>query len=328
MAVTPPLRFRVEDRSQVAQVRRAAEASAGALGFDDVRAGEAAIVATELSTNLLRHAGSGEVMLRSSPATGELDVIAWDRGPGIRDVARSMRDGFSTAGGSGTGLGAVSRLAASFDLQTTVGRGTAMVARLGGDGVPPVDGFALAMEGEALSGDDWGFVRQGSVVTILLADGLGHGDDAARASATAVHELRAGLAPEVLLQRMHAALRSTRGAAGAVARLDLATGALRFAGIGNIVATAVHGTTMKSLASMNGTLGSRVERINAYDYVLEPGALLVLHSDGCRGGWDLAAYPGALRRDPLIVASLILRDFERGRDDASVVVARVPGEDT
>ena len=55
---------------------------------------------------------------------------------------------------------------------------------------------------------------------------------------------------------------------------------------------------------------------------MEPGGLLVMHSDGCRSGWDLAEHPGLMRRDPLVIASLLLRDYERGRDDASVVVAR------
>ena len=89
----------------------------------------------------------------------------------------------------------------------------------------------------------------------------------------------------------------------------------------------VTGTTSKALPSMNGTLGHRVERIVAYDRALEPGSLLIMHSDGTRSGWDLSAYPGASRRDPLLIAGLLIRDFERGRDDVSAVVTRVPQED-
>ena len=47
-----------------------------------------------------------------------------------------------------------------------------------------------------------------------------------------------------------------------------------------------------------------------------------MHSDGLRSGWDLSAYPGVARRDPLVTAALLIRDFERGRDDVSVVVAK------
>ncbi|MGZ4276457.1 MAG: ATP-binding protein [Solirubrobacteraceae bacterium] len=326
MALTPPVRLSVEDVSGVAPARRAAEDLASGLGFDEHRRGEVAIVVTELATNLVRHGRGGEILLRRTPhADAAIDAIAWDRGPGMRDVAQSRRDGFSTVGGAGTGLGAVGRLSATFDLQSTANRGTVLVARLGAVDPPDVDGLAVAMKGEEVSGDAWDSLRQGSATTVLLADGLGHGGDAALAAAAAVRELRADLAPEEQLARMHAALRPTRGAAAAIARLDDATGALRFAGIGNIAAAVVGNGSARSLASMNGTLGHRVERIHAYDHRMEPGDLLVLHSDGCRGGWDLSEHPGLVRRDPLVIASLLLRDFERGRDDASVVVARHGG---
>ena len=323
MALTPPVRLQVDDPSGVAPARRAAEDLAAGLGFDERRIGEAAIVVTELATNLVRHGGGGEILLRRTPdADAAIDAIAWDRGRGMNDVSRSLRDGFSTAGGAGTGLGAVGRLSTSFDVQSTADRGAVLVARLGADGPPDVDALVVAMKGEEVSGDAWGDARTGSQVTIILADGLGHGSEAALAAATAVRELRADEPPEAQLERMHAALRPTRGAAAAIARLDLATGALRFAGIGNIAAAIVGAGSSRSLASLNGTLGHRVERIHAYDYEVEPGGLLVLHSDGCRSGWNLAEHPGLMRRDPLVIASLLLRDYERGRDDASVVVAR------
>src|SRR4051812_45845337 len=104
-----PVRLRVEDDSQVAPARRAAEHMAAALGFDETKRGQAAIVATELATNLLRHAAGGELLVLGGPAG--LDLLAWDRGPGISDIAASSADGASTRGGPGTGLGAVRRLA-------------------------------------------------------------------------------------------------------------------------------------------------------------------------------------------------------------------------
>jgi anti-sigma regulatory factor (Ser/Thr protein kinase) len=328
MALTPPGRFRVDDPSGVAPARRAAERIADDLGLGERRRGEAAILVTELATNLIRHAGGGEVVVRAGATSPDaLEAIAWDRGPGIPNLPRARADGFSTAGGAGTGLGAIERLASTLDFQAAAGQGTVAVARLGGaSAAPDVDGLALAMAGERACGDAWGQARDGDALTIMLADGLGHGDDAAQAANLAVREVRAGLGAEALLQRIHQALRPTRGAAAAVACLDLRTGALDFAGIGNIAATIVDGTDMKSLASMPGTLGHRVERFRGFRHEVPPGALLVLHSDGCRSGWDLTKYPGAQRRDPLVVAGLLIRDFERGRDDVSAVVARTFAE--
>jgi anti-sigma regulatory factor (Ser/Thr protein kinase) len=319
-------RLAVEEQSQVAAVRRAAASMAAGLGLSEQLQAEAAIVATEMATNLLRHAGGGEVVLRPSEIFPDvMEVIAWDRGPGMSDVAGSRRDGVSTVGGAGTGLGAIGRLSSTFDLQSTPGRGTVLAARIGAvDGPPPVDGIVLAMRGEEASGDAWRQVRDGRHLTIVVADGLGHGVDAARASRAATAELAADATPDTLLERMHGALRATRGAAAAVARIDLATGALRFAGVGNISATIVAGGSTRSLVSMNGTLGHNIRRIQGYDHALEPGGLLVMHSDGVTGNWDLRAHPGITRRDPLVLAAVLVRDCERGRDDVSVVVARGP----
>ena len=76
------------------------------------------------------------------------------------------------------------------------------------------------------------------------------------------------------------------------------------------------------MVSMPGILGHRLQKVRTFDYELPPGGLLVMHSDGLRSGWELGGYPGVQRRDPLVIASLLIRDFERGRDDVSVVVAR------
>ena len=290
--------------------------------------GETAIVVTELGTNLLRHAQHGEIVLRPQPEDEPtLDVIAWDHGPGIVDQARARGDGFSTSGGMGTGLGAIERLSAAFELQASPGQGTVIAVRLGDSGLPEqIDGLVLPIAGEEVSGDAWAHVREGEIATLLLADGLGHGAEAARAATAATRALRPGVDPVELLQRMHDALRATRGAAAAVARLNLSTGSLRFAGVGNIATTIVTDRGMKSLASMNGTVGHRVAKFRSDDVQLDPGALLVMHSDGCKGAWNLLDYPGLRRRSPLVVASVLVRDFERGRDDVSVVVARVATE--
>ncbi|MBE2315569.1 ATP-binding protein [Solirubrobacter sp. CPCC 204708] len=320
MALSAPARLRVDDPSGVAPARRAVEQLADDLGFDEQRKGEAAIVVTELATNLVRHAGGGEIILRVNRTRGAtIDAIACDRGPGISNLARARDDGYSTGGGPGNGLGAIGRMS-TMDLQSGPG-GAVVLARLGGE-VPPLDGLALAMAGESASGDAWGSVTDGEFTTILLADGLGHGDAAAAAANTAVRELSPGLDATAALTRIHGALLPTRGAAGAVARWNRRTGALQYAGIGNIAATIVIEGETRSLVSMPGILGHGVQRPRAFDYGFPPGALLVMHSDGLRSGWDLNAYPGLPRRDPLVTAAVLIRDFERGRDDVSVVVAR------
>lgn len=324
MALSTPARLRVDDPSGVAPVRRAVEELADDLGLDETLKGEASIVVTELATNLVRHAGGGEIILRINRAGGaSIDAIASDRGPGITNFARARDDGFSTGGGPGNGLGAIDRMSAAMDVHSGSGQGAVVVARLGTpEPASAVDGIALAMAGETASGDAWGHVIEGDQVTILVMDGLGHGDAAAAAANAAVRELRTGLDPAALLLRIHGALRSTRGAAGAAAYWNRRTGALQYAGIGNIAASIAVGGESRSLVSMPGILGHGIQRPRVFDYELPPGGLLVMHSDGLRSGWDLTAYPGIARRDPLVTAAVLIRDFERGRDDVSVVVAR------
>ena len=59
-----------------------------------------------------------------------------------------------------------------------------------------------------------------------------------------------------------------------------------------------------------------------FTYEWEPGALLILHSDGVGTRWDLAAYPGLARKHCSLIAGVLWRDMARGRDDATVFVAR------
>src|SRR5262245_32645748 len=125
-------RVPVVEASQPSAARFAARDAAEAAGLADEDQYRAGLVATELATNLVKHGSGGEVLvrgLRGAP-TGAVEIIAIDRGPGIADIARSMTDGHSTAGTSGTGLGAVRRMADEFDIYSRPGRGTVVLARL------------------------------------------------------------------------------------------------------------------------------------------------------------------------------------------------------
>lgn len=321
--MTAPVRVHVADSSGVAPVRRAVAALASRLAFSEEDTGRAALVATELATNLVRHTEGGEVVLRAD--RDALDIVAWDQGPGIRDIERSLADGFSTAGGSGTGLGAVRRLSDRFDVSSTAPGGTIVIAGVGGGSSPAAaDGLALAVAPETVSGDAWTVCVDRSGTSVMLADGLGHGPGAAEASERATAELRPAEPVEATLERVHAALRPTRGAAVAVARVDEARGVLRFAGVGNISGVLCGRGSSKALTSLSGTAGRQVRTIRSFEYELPDSGLLVMHSDGCRTGWDLAADPALRRKSPLLIAATLIRDWERGKDDVSVVVLPLP----
>jgi hypothetical protein len=119
----------------------------------------------------------------------------------------------------------------------------------------------------------------------------------------------------------HEALRPTRGAALAVARIDFAADELRFAGVGNIGAVAID-DGRRALVSHNGIVGHNMRKVQEFAVPFGPGALCILHSDGIETRWDLDKYPGLQGRSPALVAAILMRDHIRGRDDAMVLVVR------
>jgi serine phosphatase RsbU (regulator of sigma subunit) len=234
----------------------------------------------------------------------------------------------------GGGFGAMRRLADDFSVYSAPGAGTALVCRFWGDapGAGPSGpaawaGVAVAMRGETECGDAWTVVDMPTGAALLVADGLGHGISAANAATEAVRIFRAqtSFQPEQVLGLLHAGLRSTRGAAAAVALIDGRRHELRFAGVGNISAMIVTGDGSRNLVSHNGTLGLQLRKAQEFVYPWTTGALLVVHSDGLASHWKLDQYPGLYRQDPAIVAGVLYRDHARRRDDVSVVVFRLRG---
>jgi anti-sigma regulatory factor (Ser/Thr protein kinase) len=324
----------IDDSSQIGEARRTAVAIAGASGLTETEAGKLAIIATEAATNISKHATRGEIILRSivDGAYAAVDLIAIDSGPGITDVGRALGDGYSTAGTSGHGLGAIARLATTFDIYTAPEAGTVLCARIESAHAairqrPPFDVgvVRVAKRGEDECGDDWRMVVGGEDhASLTVADGLGHGGSAAEASrrAVAIGAEYAAERPATVVSAIHAGLRPTRGAAVAVAELALAEGLIRYCGLGNISAAIAGPVESRSLVSYNGIAGHEMRKIQEFSYEWPAGALLVMHSDGLSARWDLSRYPGLASRHPSVVAGVLYRDFSRGRDDALVVVVR------
>lgn len=325
----------VEHESAVAACASRAVALAGRLGFSPARRGEVAIIASELASNQLRHAGGGSVLLEARPGADppSLVVVAIDDGPGIADVATALSDGHSTRSGLGVGLGAVSRLASWWDLYSVPGAGTVVAVGLGpragrspaGDLASRIGGLARPMAGQDDCGDAYELRLDGEVLSVVLVDGLGHGTLAARASAAVVRRFRECEPgpPHRLLDALHDAARGTRGAAVAVAQLS-GDGTLRYAGTGNISGWLVDGADRRGLTSLPGIAGVNARPAREFAYEMPARALLVMHSDGVTSKLRVTPERGLQARSPLVVAGVLLRDFGARNDDAAVVVAR-PG---
>lgn len=326
--------IRVPDASHVGEARRAVGALSARLGLDEQAAGRVALVATELATNLAKHAGGGQLLVRAIANATGMELLALDTGRGIGDVNLAMRDGYSSGGTAGHGLGAIARASDQFDVYSQPGHGTAILSRMlglkppaspsGPEAALELGVVNVAAPGEMLSGDGWLVMEGDRGTSIAIIDGLGHGASAHEASALAVAICRknAGAAPIALMEAMHAGLRATRGAAAAVAEVDLSAQTVRMSGLGNIACSVVSAEGSKSLASMSGIVGHEGRRFHEFTAPFPPGASLVMFSDGIATRWRLDQYSGLRPRHPALAAGVVYRDHLRGRDDATVVVAR------
>jgi serine phosphatase RsbU (regulator of sigma subunit) len=232
-------------------------------------------------------------------------------------------------------MGAIMRLSRTSDFYTVPEKGTAILARWSSRAAVPqnrdesklicVGGVNVPKPGEDVCGDSWGVEQNEDQTTILVADGLGHGLEAHSASVEAVRMLHAhpDLPPKALTERVHQALRSSRGAAVAVARIDSRRGTIVFSGVGNISAQINGGEkACQHLVSVNGTAGHQSQGVREFNYRWPQDGLLLLHSDGLTSSTGPTGYAGLATRECSLIAGVLYRDFNRGHDDATVVVAK------
>lgn len=322
----------VRDPSQVAETRRRAADIAAREGFGDVDTGRVALVATELATNILKHGNGGEILVGvygDGSDTG-VELIALDKGAGVSNMAASLADGYSTAGTAGNGLGAVIRQSHFFDIASWPGSGTAVLARIK-RGQPPevridtsrMGAVSIPKQGEEVCGDSWSVLLGPEETTLLVADGLGHGPEAAEASVEAVRLLHrfGGHRVPVLLDYIHGGLRATRGAAVSIARFRPGSGKMIYSGIGNVSGVLATNGELRRMVSMPGTAGHNARKIQEFEYPFTSG-LAILHSDGIASSWTIDRYPNLVARHPTLIAAVLYRDLARHRDDATVLVAK------
>jgi anti-sigma regulatory factor (Ser/Thr protein kinase) len=304
------------------------------LQLSDATVARAELIAVELAGNILQHAERGQFLLAPVPGDpGSIQIVAADRGPGLGDLQRAMQDGFSTGDTPGLGLGAVRRKANSLDLYSRPGIGTVIAATIGDR--PSTDLARAAvlcthLQGETVNGDSWAIYPLEGRQVFLLVDGLGHGHYAAEATSIAIGVADRTFAEEPrislssVIQRMHTPMQSTRGAA--VLLVSVEERQVLCCGIGNISAVLCSPDGLsRSLVSHNGTVGHRMARVQEFAYPASPGTVLIMHSDGISARWKLAQYPGLLQHSPAIVASVLYRDGVRDRDDATILAARLNG---
>lgn len=320
--------LRVVEESDVGVVRRLAGARAREQEFPTLQEKQVELVATEMATNLVKYAKEGRFLVSVGRHDGSscVELLSLDAGPGMSDPQRHLVDGASTGGSLGGGLGAIARLSDVFGIYSEGPGGTAVMARVAKSPGPRSGGSTVGAvsrppKGETVCGDAWAVEEQDGRLVVMVADGLGHGPGAASASTLAVEVFRrhSQLPAEDLVAAIHRELRATRGAAVSVGEVR-PDARVAFCGIGNVSGMLVTATGRREMVTHHGTAGHHARTIRSFDYAWEPGALVILHSDGLSGRWDVSDHPSLAGRDPLLVAGVLYRHHGRDRDDATVVV--------
>ena len=330
----------IQNQLQVSTVRLHGAALARAHGLDGEVADRVATVVAEMASNILRHAKTGHIILRpvGTHGSGCIELLALDKGPGIADMTRAMRETRTIVPGQREpGIPAIRRMSNLFDIYSHPGRGTAMVAHVGprSEGAPSghcvgsimhecVGAVCIPVAGEEECGDDWIVEQSSGQLTALLVDGLGHGPGAAAAAQAAIGAFGSvsRSAPERMIAEMHNALRHTRGAALSVTVIDQKARTVHFSGVGNVDGRVIGADTSRQMMPHSGIVGHTMPRVQTATAAWPHGARMVLHSDGVSSRWRADHYPGLLARHPALLAGILFRDFGRPRDDATVLVLR------
>jgi anti-sigma regulatory factor (Ser/Thr protein kinase)/serine/threonine protein phosphatase PrpC len=338
VAVVETTRDPVREASDSTLVRQSAVAVATDVGFDESACSEIGLVATELASNIHKHATDGEVAvskIRKGDRVG-VRLESYDAGPGIDDVDGAFADGESTAGTLGGGLGAINRLmdqvtvttpgepdygtriAADRWLRPLYERTTTCPLSFGAASRPKTQGSP--------NGDSYVLKRWNDEALVGVIDGLGHGGKAhdAAMAAKGYVETHYDRPLAQIFQGTERACRGTRGVVMALARFDWAAESVTVATVGNVTHKAA-GTTDLSVVPRRGVIGN-----NGPDPVVTTGEWhpehrLVLFSDGVESHWQVAEHESLFDESATVAARRLLDRYGKDHDDATVVV--VTGDD-
>lgn len=327
--------------ADVLWARRAAKSAAEESGFEAKAVEEVALVASELATNLHRHAFGGRLSISTLVTKGRtgIELEARDAGPGIPNVEEAISDGFSSSGGLGLGLGTVNRLMDEFSIESSVGTGTRILcrrwsqhARAMVDHECPLK-FGVASRAHPLmkeNGDAFVVKQAPGLALAGLIDGLGHGQYALRAAQAARQyvENHYDQPLPAIFQGVGRACRGTRGVVMALIRFSWKEASLggpppvlvEFASVGNIEARFLGMGPFPRPLLRRGILGVNAASAPLVKGDWMPGGAVILHTDGISTQWREEDFPEIRALAPALAAQKILASRARDNDDATVLI--------
>jgi anti-sigma regulatory factor (Ser/Thr protein kinase)/serine/threonine protein phosphatase PrpC len=341
--------FKIENDWDIGRTRRYIVEESKKLGFNTTELGEISIVINELCTNFIKHKtvdGTLTFRILNECDRTAIEITAQDKGPGIKNIDEVIKDGVSSKGTMGGGLGAIKRLMDSFEIYSYCDNDSVAVKSTysGLDSIgtliilkkwinhnlkPGESDIKLSLlsrpyAGMAVNGDQCYVKKLKDRCLFAVIDGLGHGLEANKVSklASEIIEDNTHKSIEDMLAAINNGLKYTRGAVAGIMIIDTIKKEFQYSAVGNVEFRYFWNGKTERLVPSNGLLGAYDNRkIKVHRRPYEQGALITMCTDGITNKWDFDTYLNVDLTNPAVLANLILRDFGKKNDDATVLVA-------
>ncbi len=331
-----------QNKSTLILLRSKLSAIAQRLGISDLKKESMLLVASEMVSNQIKHAGArGTLQLWQQPGS-ILDILALDYGPGITNLHLAEKDGYSTTNTLGKGLGAIRRLSDesfTYTQQESAGHekkwsGAIFLSRFyvdngkGEASKDPLPGFKVGLYSNSLAnnqhnGDRIYLHHTGKKLHWLHLDGLGHGAKAQAATDNlAVHLIRHDL-PSGILAAVDRQLVGSRGAVGIAGEMDLTRKTVQLLGVGDMHAHLYDQEQLSSIAFAPGILGREHRSIMPFHANFGKKCVIITASDGIRRNLDSVNFVGLFNQPPQMIAYTLGNIMGRISDDQSIFVSTI-----
>ena len=331
-----------QNKSTLILLRSKLSAIAQRLGISDPKRESMLLVASEMVSNQIKHAG-GRGMLQLWLQPGPvLDILALDYGPGIANLYLAEKDGYSTTNTLGKGLGTIRRLSDesyTYTQHESSGHekkwsGAIFLSRFHVDNSKNSTskdlwaGFKIGLYCNSLSnnrhnGDRIYLHQTGSQLHWLHLDGLGHGEKAQAATDNLAIHLSRHNAPEALLAAVDQQLIGSRGAVGIIGELDMARNVIQLLGVGDMHAHFYDREQLYNIAFAPGILGREHRSTTPFHTDFTKKCIIVTASDGIRRNLDLINFVGLFNQPPQLIAYTLGNIMGRISDDQSILVSTI-----
>ncbi len=325
----------ISSPAEVIAIRRISKEIAKDIGFDVRAQEEIVLVVSELASNIIKYANRGILTLTpvSLAEQNGLMIEATDSGPGFNENT-ALKDGFSSSGTLGCGLGAVNRMMDEFDIHTNENNqlGTRIVCKRWLRKKSSVNGrcpFDIGIvsrpkPGEDVNGDSF-VIKQGNGQSLVaVIDGVGHGRLAHQAAQAARHyiENHSELPFLDIFRGVDRACRSSRGVVMALASFDWDSMKLTFASVGNIEVKVLGAQEKFKFIVRRGIVGKNAPNpvITENDWRMDYA--LALHSDGLSTHWNWKDFSHHSDRSAQFIAEYMHRALEKDSDDTTLIIVK------